>query len=77
MEWIRTIRDKYQTRIEQDIQKQAEETITLTDFYGNIFIAYLGTPLLPVEESWTQKEIINKLSDLRQNYINAKTKQLC
>ena len=77
MELIRTIRVKYQTRAEQDIQKQAEETITLSDFCGSIYISYLGTPLVPVEDSWTQKEIMAELSALRQNYINAKTKQLC
>ena len=77
MEWIRTIRTKYQTRKEQDIQREAEDTITLSDFCDHIYIAYLGTPLLLINDNWTQKEIMEQLTKLRQNYINAKTKQAC
>lgn len=77
MELIRTIRARYQTKVQQDIHRQAEEVITLSDFCGHIYIAYLGTPLIQMEETWTQKEIMEKLSDLRQNYINSKMKQAC
>ena len=53
----------------------AEETITIQDFDDNLFIAYNGTPLAPIEPSWTTKEIVQQLSIFRHNYINSKKKE--
>lgn len=55
----------------------AEETITLSDFESSMYIAYNGTPFVPIKEEWTSKEIIEELTKLRQNFINAKMKELC
>ena len=74
MKLINAIKDKYHSRVEQDIQYQAENTITLTDFCGKIFFAYLGVPLIPVEGDWTEEKIMAELSAIRQNYINYKSK---
>jgi hypothetical protein len=62
MEFIRTLREKSQTKKQEEIQKQAEETITLSDFDNSIYIAFAGTPLVPIKEEWTSKEIIKELS---------------
>jgi len=75
MEFIRSIRKKHQTQRQADIQKQAEEIITVEDFDDSLFIAYNGTPFVPIENEWTTKEIIQQLSMLRKNYVNAKMKQ--
>ena len=77
MELIRTIREKAQTKRQEDIRKLSEEMITLSDFGSSLFIAYQGTPLLPVEEAWTSKEIVEELTKIRQNFINAKLKEVC
>lgn len=74
MELIRTIRNRQQTKKENEIHCQAEELITLSDFDSNLYIAFAGTPLVPVNDNWTAKEIVQELSKLRQNFINAKTK---
>lgn len=74
MELIRTLREKSQTRRQEVIQKLAEETITLSDFDNSIYIAFAGTPLVPIKEEWTSKEIVEELTKLRQNYINSKLK---
>jgi hypothetical protein len=74
MELIRTLREKSQTKKQEEIQKQAEETITLSDFDNSIYIAFAGTPLVPIKEEWTSKEIVEELYKLRQNYINSKLK---
>jgi hypothetical protein len=76
MEWIRTIREKQQSSKQKDISEQAHMSICLDDFDGKIFIAYNGAPLIPVEEKWTQKEILAKLDETRNSYINYKLKQL-
>lgn len=76
MEFIRTLREKQRTSRQNDIIQEAHDSICLDDFDGKIFIAYNGTPLIPVEEKWTQKEILAKLEDTRNGYINYKTKQL-
>jgi hypothetical protein len=74
MELIRTLREKSQTKKQEEIQKQAEETITLSDFDNSIYIAFAGTPLVPIKEEWTSKKIVEELYKLRQNYINSKLK---
>ena len=53
----------------------AEETIRLSDFANSIYIAYAGTPLVPIQENWTSKDIMQELSKLRQNYVNSKMKE--
>lgn len=75
MEFIRTIREKSQTKRQEEIQKQAEETICLSDFDNDMYIAYAGTPLIPVDDNWSPKEIMQELNKLRQNYINSKMKE--
>lgn len=74
MELIRTLREKSQTRKEEDIRRLSEELITLADFDSSLYIAFQGTPLVPIEESWTSKEIYEELSKVRQNFINSKKK---
>lgn len=76
MELIRTIRNRQQTKKENEIHCQAEELITLSDFDSNLYIAFAGTPLVPVDDNWTSKEIVQELSKVRQNYINAKIKSI-
>ena len=71
MELIRTLRKKYHNTRQNDVMKQAERYITLGDFADSLFIEYNGIPLIPIEASWTTKEIIEQLSMLRQNYVNA------
>ena len=74
MELIRTLREKSQTRKEEDIRRLSEELITLADFDSSLYIAFQGTPLVPIEESCTSKEIYEELSKVRQNFINSKKK---
>lgn len=75
MELIRTIKEKSQTKKQEAIAKLAEDLITLQDFDNSLFIAYNGTPLAPIEPSWTTKEIIQQLSVFRHNFINSRMKQ--
>ena len=75
MEFIRTIKEKSQTKKQEAIAKLAESLITIQDFDNNLFIAYDGTPLAPIEASWTTKEIVQQLSIFRHNFINSRMKQ--
>jgi len=77
MEFIRTIREKYQTKHQNELQKQAEYVITLSDFCDNLYIAFQDIPLIPIQEDWTSKKILEELTKLRNQYINAKLKQPC
>ena len=51
---------------------QARRRIEVSDFEDKLYIAYDGTPVFPIEEGWTTKEIMQRLSELRANYIKAK-----
>ena len=77
MEFIRTLRERSQTRHEEEVQKMSERVITLSDFDSSLYIAYDGTPFVPIDDSWTSKQIVEELSKLRQNYVNAKMKGVC
>jgi len=48
---------------------KAHDCICLDDFDDKIYIAYNGTPLIPVDDAWTQKEILAKLEETRKGYI--------
>lgn len=75
MEFIRTLRERHQTARQEEIHKQAEDLITLSDFDSSLYIAYQGTPLVPIQEEWTSKDIVQELQKVRQNYINSKMKE--
>lgn len=69
MEFIRTIKEKHQTAKQENTLKEAEQMITVADFDKTLYIAYAGTPLIAIEDSWTPKDILNKLATVRGNYI--------
>ena len=75
MQWIRDFKEKQITQRQADIQRQAEDTIQLSDFDNSLFIAYNGVPLVPIDKDWTSVQIIEELSKLRQNYINSRMKE--
>lgn len=75
MEFIRTLREKSQSRKEETIQLEAERRIRLSDFDSTLYIAYDGTPLVAIEKNWATDKIVEKLSAIRQNYINSRLKE--
>lgn len=75
MEFIRTLREKRMSSRQKSINEEANYVLCLSDFDGKIYIAYNGTPIVPIEEKWTQKEILNKLEEIRNSYINYKMKK--
>ena len=75
MDFFKTLKEKSRTQKKAFIEKQAEDMITLSDFDNGLFIAYGGTPFIPIESSWTSKEIVDELSKLRTNFINSRMKE--
>lgn len=76
MKFIRSLQEKQQISQQNSIIEQAHNSICLDDFDKTIYIAYNGVPLIPVESTWTQEDILQKLADIRDSYINYKQKQL-
>lgn len=80
MKFIRTLfksdPEKQETKRQNTLRQQAEELITVTDFADSLYIAYNGTPLAPIDPSWTTKEIVQQLSIFRNNFINSKMDEL-
>lgn len=76
MELIRTLREKHITSQQQGINDQAHKVICLDDFDNKVYISYNGAPLIPIEDTWTQKDIIKKLNETRNSYINYLTHKL-
>lgn len=75
MELIRTLKEKHQNQRMADIERMAEDTIQLADFDDQIYIAYNGTPLVPMEPTWSSKDIIGELKKLRSNFVNSRIKE--
>lgn len=75
MEWFKAFKEKQRQQRYNDIINQAESLITLSDFEDKLYVAYDGTTLIPIDPSWTTKEIVQQLSTLRQNYINSRMKE--
>ena len=75
MELIRTLKEKSSSKKRANIQKLAQEVINLSDFDDEIYIAYYGTPLIPINKDWTTKEIIKELSVVREIFVNCKLKE--
>ena len=48
----------------------------ICDLDNSMFIAFNGIPLVQIENDWTVPQILEKLSEVRKNYINAKIKEL-
>ena len=75
MEFFKSLREKSQIRKEEDIQRQAEILIRVSDFDEGLYISYNGIPLVPIDKDWATKEIIEELSILRTNYIKSRMKE--
>jgi hypothetical protein len=75
MELIRIIREKSQAKKQAEIARQAKDIVTLRDFENGLYIAYNGTPLAPIDPSWTTKEIVQQLSVFRNNFISSRLKE--
>lgn len=74
MELFRTIREKSQTRKEEEIRVIATERISISDFDNQLYIAFDGAPLVLLDENFTCKQIVGELSRVRENYINSRLK---
>ena len=77
MDFISTWREKSQTKRQEDVKRLANDLIALSDFDGKLYIAYQSNPLILLDDNLTSAEILQKLSEARNNYINAKMKDLC
>jgi len=75
MEFIKNLKEKQKIKRKLEITQQAEDTICLSDFNNQVYIAYNGTPLVVVEDSWKSQEIIQELHKLRDNFISARLKE--
>ena len=60
--------------MEEEVRKLASEYITLSDFNGKLYVAFQGNPLVVIDESWTASDVLKKLQEIRNNYIDSKLK---
>jgi len=74
MELFRSLREKSQTKKEEDIRHMATDRISISDFDNNLYIAFDGAPLVLLDENLTCKELVGELSKVRENYISSRLK---
>lgn len=75
MKIFETIKQKRKAAKEQAIYGRAEEIIRIADFDNNLYIAFAGTPLIPIGKDYTSIQILEELYKLRSNYINTHLKR--
>lgn len=71
MNWYQRLKKSHSERIKREISRRAAEVITPYDFNGRMYIAFNDIPLVLIPEDWNSQQIVIKLSELRQNYINS------
>lgn len=74
MNLFQNIKERHRIARERDVRSQAIARIRVSDFDGVLYIAYDGTPLIPIESDWKTKEIMDQLNIVRNNYINSRLK---
>jgi hypothetical protein len=74
MEFLNSLREKAQHRKAEEAVRLASEYITLSDFDDRIYIAFQDNPLIVIDEDWTAEDIMKKLQEVRDNYIESKIK---
>lgn len=74
--WIKKLREKSRENSISEIREQSEYAVTVTDFEGDLYFAFNNTPMIHINKEWTSEDIIDELSILRQNFINAKVSLL-
>ena len=72
MNLFQNIKERHRIARERDVRSQAIARIRVSDFDGVLYIAYDGTPLIPIESDWKTKEIMDQLNIVRSNYINSR-----
>lgn len=49
---------------------ESRSAIRVKDFDNELYIAVNGVPLLPIPNDWTASQILDRLSSLRNGYMN-------
>lgn len=74
MKLLNTLKQKQQTAREESFREEARSTITLDSFEDTLYIAYSGVPLIEIKDNWSPKVIVDKLTEVRQHFIDNKIK---
>jgi hypothetical protein len=54
--------------------QESRMAIRVKDFENELYIAVDGVPLLPIPNDWTAAQILEKLGNLRDGYMNYSAK---
>ena len=74
MELFSNWKEKTQHKREEGINRMAREYITLSDFNGKLYVAFQDNPLVAIDENLAAFDILKKLQEIRDNYIDSKLK---
>ena len=72
MEFLNNWKEKSHQRREEEVKVMANEFITLADFENKLYVAFQGNPLIVIDENLSASDILKKLQEIRNNYINSK-----
>lgn len=74
MEFLNNLKEKSLRRREEEVKRMASEYITLSDFNDRLYVAFQGSPLVVIDDDWPASDILSKLQEIRDNYIDSKLK---
>jgi hypothetical protein len=72
MKFLNNWKQKIQNRRKQEVRRMANNFINLDDFSGRLYISFQGNPLIVIDEDWPASDILRKLQEIRDNYIDSK-----
>lgn len=76
-EWLEGRREQSRRKRAEEVKRAAVELVTLSDYAGSVYVAFAGNPLFALSEKTTMAEAVEKLNDIRANYIVAKLNDPC
>jgi hypothetical protein len=74
MELIRNIKLKRLSMKQKSMFQESRMAVRVKDFENELYIAIDGLPLLPIPNDWTASQILERLNNLREGYVNYLTK---
>lgn len=73
MNLIRKYTEKAAITKQKNIEEEAKNRITLSEYKGEVFIAFDGYPLVLIDNSEQVPQITEKLNGVRNSFIKYRT----
>jgi len=72
MEFLNNYRQRQQLSKAKNLEREANDRYTITDFKGGLFFAFDGVPIIGIDPKMTAETIIQRLQSFRDKFVAMK-----